>query len=115
MHVYMFDHPKWKELINELKATVVVCDLCTFEDVIPSEFAARGEKATAFLASANVAGVVKLHFDGYRCTHKKGTHTALRGADGRGGYKTAGTERYSSKLCRALAAAFLDNGPPASV
>ena len=111
----MFDHPKWKSLINELRAAVVVCDLCTFADVIPSEFAARGEKATAFLASANVADSVKLHFDGYRCTHKKGTHTALRGADGRGGYKTAGTERYSSKLCRALAVTLLDNGPPASV
>ena len=105
-HVYLFDHPSWRDVITKLEAAVFVSDLCTFADA--HDPLARGEKATAFLASANAKETAALHFDGYRCTHKKGTHPALRGANGRGGYKTAGSERYSSNLCRALAAVLLD-------
>ena len=47
-----------------------------------------------------------MHLDGFRCNHKKGTHTALRGAR-KGKYNTVGSERYPSVLCRALVAILL--------
>ena len=102
-HVFLFDHPEWVRVRQEINATIFVSDLCTFQDIIPSPHALRTEKATAFLVSQNAASSAGAHLDGFRCNHKKGTHKALRGADDYGGYKTAGSESYSSALCRALA------------
>ena len=66
---------------------------------------------SAFLVSRNAAECAGKYLDGFRCSHKKGTHAALRGADSYGKYKTAGSERYSSALCRTLAAILAPDAP----
>ena len=88
-------------------------DLCTFEDTISMPNTMRTEKATAFLVSQSTAECAGEYLDGFccSCSHKKGTHAALRGADSYGKYKTAGSERYSSALCRTLAAILAPDAP----
>ena len=104
LHVYMFDHPAWVCAVRECDAEILVFDQCMFADHDPYLSTDRGkEKATALFANSYALSEARLVFENKRCNHPKGTHTVLRGVDDLGRYRTTGTEKYSTNLCRALA------------
>ena len=97
-HVYMYDHPAWAMLISEFGAVIHIIDQCRYLD---DEVNAvnTGPKATALLFAGAAIEPGTQEFKGKRCRHAHGTHKPLRGTDAEGKYLTAGTARYSSKLC----------------
>ena len=100
----MFDHPDWAQLIEKNGTGVIVIDQCRFLDHDPSTSGVpSSEKATAIMACPiSMPDARRILCDpstgvGKRCNHDKGVHRSLKG------FRTAGSERYSSTLCKCLA------------
>ena len=90
-HVYMYDHPAWRHLIEVTNASVTVCDQCM--DLDPgTPLSESGEKATALLSIENTTQATRSRFGGRRCNHGKAAHRVLRGTTSTGSYKTKGSQ-----------------------
>ena len=100
-HVYLYDYPAWAALIALIDAHVVVSDQCAVGDA--RELKDATEKSTAWLASPAAHDEVHKLLDGKRCPHGKSAHKALRGPNGKGGYRTQASQSYSKMLCYVLA------------
>ena len=95
--VHMFDHPAWSSFADNADATEHVWDQCKFAEN-PYE---TPVKSSVWLCTPNVSQHVEAVFGAppdSLCSHRVGTHTALRGADKDGIYVTSSSncENYSA-------------------
>ena len=106
-HACMYDTPSFKLLIASSGAEDITIDQCEYLDS-PAAAHETGPKATSMLFSPGLLPLAEPRFRGRRCTHARGTHKAIRGANASGTYMSVGTQRYSARLCEAIAGVFRD-------